>query len=89
MIERAAFYLEENDEEPNIALAIQLCKTKDSEGIKEIIDGLKNKNQQVANDCIKVLYGIGVKFQRIYDCASAKKREFNRRAKKESGQINS
>ena len=59
MIERVAFYLGKNDEEPNIALAIQLCETKDSEGIKEIIDGLKNKNQQVANDCIKVLYEIG------------------------------
>jgi len=59
MIERVAYHLGKNDEEPNIALAIQLCETKDSEGIKEMIDGLKNKNQQVANDCIKVLYEIG------------------------------
>ena len=59
MIERVAYHLGKNDEEPNIALAIQLCETKDSEGIKEIIAGLKNKNQQVANDCIKVLYEIG------------------------------
>jgi hypothetical protein len=31
----------------------------DKEGIREIADGLKSKEQAVANDCIKVLYEIG------------------------------
>ena len=41
MIEKIAYNLERNDEEPNINLAIELCNTKDLEGIKEIVDGLK------------------------------------------------
>ena len=59
MIGKIAYNLGRNDEQPNIALAIELCETKDLDGIKEIVDGLKNKKSQVANDCIKVLYEIG------------------------------
>jgi hypothetical protein len=40
-------------------LAIELINLKDLEGIKEIVAGLKNKKEQIANDCIKVLYEIG------------------------------
>lgn len=58
MIEKIAYNLGRNDEEPNIALAIELCKTKDSQGIKEIVNGLKHDKEQIANDCIKVLYEI-------------------------------
>ncbi|EKQ52661.1 MULTISPECIES: hypothetical protein [unclassified Clostridium] len=59
MIEKVAFNIGRNDEEPNINLAIELVELKDLEGIKEIIIGLKNKKEQIANDCIKVLYEIG------------------------------
>lgn len=59
MIERIAYNLGRNDEEPNIILATLLCNTKDFEGIKEIVEGLRNKKKEVANDCIKVLYEIG------------------------------
>lgn len=59
MIEKIAFNLGRNDEEPNIDLAIELSNSKDLEGIEEIVDGLKNKKEQLANDCIKVLYEIG------------------------------
>jgi hypothetical protein len=59
MIEKIAYNLGRNDEKPNIALAIELCETADLDGIKEIVDGLKNKKFQIANDCIKVLYEIG------------------------------
>ncbi|WP_297430024.1 hypothetical protein [Clostridium sp.] len=59
MIEKVAFNVGRNDEEPNINLAIELVELKDLEGIKEIIIGLKNKKEQIANDCIKVLYEIG------------------------------
>jgi len=59
MIERLACKLGRNDEVPNIELADYLCRNNDTEGIKEIVDGLKGKDKAVANDCIKVLYEIG------------------------------
>lgn len=59
MIEKIAFYMGRNDEEPNINLAIELCSSKNTEGIKEIVNGLNDKKSQIANDCIKVLYEIG------------------------------
>ena len=61
MIEKLAFSLGRNDELPNIELAQQLCKENNAEGIKEIVEGLKNKDKRIANDCIKVLYEIGDK----------------------------
>ena len=59
MIEKIAFNLGRNDEEPNIDLAIELINSNDLEGIEEIVNGLINKKEQLANDCIKVLYEIG------------------------------
>lgn len=59
MIEKIAYYLERNDEEPNVSLANELSSSKDIEGIKEIVLGLSDKKSQIANDCIKVLYEIG------------------------------
>ena len=59
MIERLACKLGRNDEVPNIELAEHLCENSDVIGIKEIVDGLVNKNKSIANDCIKVLYEIG------------------------------
>lgn len=58
MIEKLAYSLGRNDEEPNILLAKELAKTKNKKGIKEIIEGLSNPKEQIANDCIKVLYEI-------------------------------
>ena len=58
MIEKLAYSLGRNDEEPNIELAKNLAKTKNKKGIKEIVDGLSNPKAQIANDCIKVLYEI-------------------------------
>ncbi len=59
MIERIAFNLGRNDEAPNIDLAVELAQTKNVEGINEIVAGLESKQEQIANDCIKVLYEIG------------------------------
>ena len=56
MIEKLAFSLGRNDEELNIQLAKELAKTKNRKGIKEIVKGLENPKEQIANDCIKVLY---------------------------------
>jgi len=58
MIEKLAYSLGRNDEEPNVALAKELVKTKNKKGIKEIAGGLHNPEEQIANDCIKVLYEI-------------------------------
>jgi len=59
MIEKLACKLGRNDERPNIELAEYLCQYKDTAGIREIVDGLTDKDKAVANDCIKVLYEIG------------------------------
>jgi hypothetical protein len=58
MIEKTAYSLGRNDEEPNIELAKKLAKTKNKKGIKEIVNGLNNPKEQIAKDCIKVLYEI-------------------------------
>ena len=58
MLEKLAYSLGRNDEEPNIELARELAKTKNKKGIKEIVDGLGNQKKQIVNDCIKVLYEI-------------------------------
>jgi len=59
MIELLACKLGRNDEIPNVELAEKLCKSMDKKGISEIVEGLKSKEQAVANDCIKVLYEVG------------------------------
>ncbi len=59
MIEKTAYFLGRNDEVPNISLAIELCETNHTAGIKEIVLGLSDQKEQLANDCIKVLYEIG------------------------------
>jgi len=59
MIEKLARELGRNDETPNIELAEYLCASRDMEGIREIVDGLRGKEKAVANDCVKVLYEIG------------------------------
>ena len=59
MIEKVAYSIGRNDEEPNIKLALELIKTKNIKGINEIVEGLNDQVEQIANDCIKVLYEIG------------------------------
>ena len=58
MIEKLAYSLGRNDEEPNMELARELSKDKNKKGIREIAEGLNNPKAQIANDCIKVLYEI-------------------------------
>jgi len=61
MIEKLACKLGRNDEVPNIELAESLCKSEDTAGICEIVEGLKGKDKAIASDCIKVLYEIGAR----------------------------
>lgn len=59
MIEKLACSLGRNDEEPNIELAVYICKCSDKKAIAEIVDGLNSNDKAIANDSIKVLYEIG------------------------------
>jgi hypothetical protein len=47
------------DEVPNQELARDLAVKRDKKGIREIAENLWNKDVNIANDCIKVLYEIG------------------------------
>ena len=55
MIEKLACNLDRKDEQPNIDLAKEIAALK-GKGVQEIVVGLNSDNQDVANDCIKVLY---------------------------------
>jgi len=46
-------------EDPNIDLAVSLCRSKDAAAIAILADGLQSKKGGVPGDCIKVLYEIG------------------------------
>ncbi|MFB7139171.1 hypothetical protein ACFCYN_05945 [Gottfriedia sp. NPDC056225] len=59
VIEKLASALDRRDEEPNIELATQVVEHNDKEAVKELIEHLFNKNKNIQNDCIKVLYEIG------------------------------
>ena len=47
------------DEAPNRELARGLVQNRDTLGIAEIAANLQNKNLDIQNDCIKVLYEVG------------------------------
>lgn len=59
MIELLATSLNQNDDEPNVKLARSLAESGNTKGIREIVDGLDDKNAGIASDCVKVLYEIG------------------------------
>jgi hypothetical protein len=59
VLNRIAFFQNRRDEVPNQQLAKELVQTENKDGIKEIAENLQNKNQNVASDCLKVLYEIG------------------------------
>jgi hypothetical protein len=59
VISKLACSLGRNDEKPNQELAKELCRTKDSDSIKELIQCLFNGTSAIKNDSIKVLYEIG------------------------------
>ena len=56
---KLASALNRRDEEPNIALAKSITKSKDRKAVKELVDGLSSKSKDIQNDCIKVLYETG------------------------------
>jgi len=59
MLEALACQLGRRDEVPNIELAEKIVSLKDEEMVRELILGVKGKDKDIANDCIKVLYEVG------------------------------
>jgi hypothetical protein len=59
ILAKLATSLNRRDEVPNRELAKSVAKKKDKAAVKELLENLTNKNQDIANDCIKTLYEIG------------------------------
>lgn len=59
VLPKLATALGRRDMEPNIKLAEEIASKKDKKAVKELIDALENKNKDIQNDSIKVLYEIG------------------------------
>jgi len=59
VLNRIAHFQNRRDEVPNQALARDLAARKDKAGIREVAEHLWDKDIDVANDCIKVLYEAG------------------------------
>lgn len=51
--------LNQRDQDPNQALAVDIIKSRRTDWIKELIDNLSNPKKNIQSDCIKVLYEIG------------------------------
>jgi hypothetical protein len=59
IIDKLASSLNRRDEVPNQELAKQITDKEDKKAVQELVDNLSNKNKNIQNDCIKVLYEIG------------------------------
>lgn len=59
VINKIAFFQNRRDEVPNQELAKNIVKNNDKKGVREIAENLWNTNQNIQNDCIKVLYEVG------------------------------
>ena len=59
IVNKLAFAIGRNDEQPNIELAEELVSTNNKAGVKELVELLHAKNKQTQSDSIKVLYEIG------------------------------
>lgn len=59
VINKLASALNRNDEEPNVELAIQIANDNNKHSVNELVDNLSNKNKEIQNDSMKVLYEIG------------------------------
>jgi len=59
ILNRLACAQNRRDEVPNRALAHELVQTRNTAGIREIAGNLQNRDPDIQNDCIKVLYEVG------------------------------
>jgi len=60
VIDKLATSLNRRDEVPNQELAKQIAESNDKKAVIELVENLDNKNKGIQNDCIKVLYEIGM-----------------------------
>lgn len=60
VIDKLSSSLDRRDEEPNELLAREIAASDDDAVVKELIRHLSGKNKKIQNDCIKVLYEVGV-----------------------------
>ena len=60
IINKLATFLKRRDEVPNQELAKQIAKNNNAKAVTELIENLNNKSKDIQNDCIKVIYEIGV-----------------------------
>jgi hypothetical protein len=59
VLNEIAYFQNRRDEIPNQELAGKLVTEQNQDGICEIAENLGNKDKNIQNDCIKVLYEIG------------------------------
>ena len=59
IIDKLATTLNRRDEIPNQELAKKIADSNDKKAVKELFENLYNKNKDIQNDCIKVIYEIG------------------------------
>jgi hypothetical protein len=59
VLNKIAFFQKQRDEVPNQELAQELARTRNPTDIREIAEGLWNKEPAIQSDCLKVLYEIG------------------------------
>jgi hypothetical protein len=60
ILDKLATALGRRDEVPNQELAREIVVSEDSRAVAELIENLSHKSKDIQNDCIKVLYEIGV-----------------------------
>ena len=58
-LDKLAYALNRRDEVPNQELARDLAAARETNGIREVAEGLASKDDAIRADCIKVLYEIG------------------------------
>ncbi len=59
VLNRIAFYQNRRDEIPNQEVAQLLARSRNRADIREIAEGLWDKNPNIQSDCLKVLYELG------------------------------
>jgi hypothetical protein len=59
VLNKIAFFQNRRDEVPNQELAQELARTRNPTDIREIAEGLGNKQANIQSDCLKVLYELG------------------------------
>lgn len=60
IVEKLASTLGRRDEVPNQELAEHIVKTNDADSVKELFECFSQKNKDIQNDSIKVIYEIGI-----------------------------